>query len=93
MAHHRSSKLVMCVADRFRDTHDYIHHLAQAPWTTVSEMLIRSQEVGTLPSAPEFGDTGTWPPTATDWLPLRWELFSAETSSGRHSQHTWLLAI
>lgn len=42
-------------------------------------MLIRSQEVGTLPSAPEFGDTGAWPPVATDWLPLRWELFSAET--------------
>lgn len=43
-------------------------------------MLIRSQEVGTLPPAPEFGNTGTWPPVATDWVPLRWELFSAETS-------------
>jgi len=43
-------------------------------------MLIRSQEVGTIPSAPEFGDAGAWPPIATDWLPLRWELFSAETS-------------
>lgn len=43
-------------------------------------MLIRNQEVRLLPSAPEFAKDGTWPPVVTEWLPLRWELFEAETS-------------
>lgn len=44
-------------------------------------MLIRSREVGILPPAPEFARDGSWPPVTTDWLPLRLELFDAETSS------------
>jgi hypothetical protein len=39
-------------------------------------VLIRDQKSGlTLPSAPEFGPNGLWPPAETEWLPLRWELF------------------
>jgi hypothetical protein len=42
-------------------------------------VLIRSHDTGlTLPSAPEFGPDGAWPPLATDWVPLRWELFEAD---------------
>ena len=50
----------------------------------MSNVLIRSQETGPLPPAPEFGENGTWPPVTTEWLPLRWELFRAEMS-GRTS--------
>lgn len=46
-------------------------------------MLIRSQEVNVLPPAPEFDRSGCWPPIATGWLPLRWELFDAEASNLR----------
>jgi hypothetical protein len=43
-------------------------------------VLILNQETGlVLPSAPEFGADGTWPPVATAWLPLRWELFETDT--------------
>jgi hypothetical protein len=48
----------------------------------VDDVLIWNQETGlALPSAPEFGADGTWPPIATEWLPLRWELFETETHS------------
>ena len=30
-----------------------------------------------LKSAPEFGKDGGWPPAATEWTPLRWELFES----------------
>ena len=44
-------------------------------------MLIQSQEVGTLSAAPpKFGKVGEWPPVATNYLPLRWELFDVESS-------------
>jgi hypothetical protein len=46
----------------------------------ISGVLIRNQETGrVLPPAPEFGRDGRWPPIATGWLPLRWELFETET--------------
>jgi hypothetical protein len=39
---------------------------------------IRNQETGlVLKSAPEFGKDGAWPPVATEWTPLRWELFES----------------
>ncbi len=45
-------------------------------------MLIRNQETGlALPPAPEFGPDSAWPPVATDWVPLRWELFEAHQAS------------
>jgi hypothetical protein len=44
-------------------------------------VLIRNYGTGlTLPSAPEFGPDGAWPPLATDWVPLRWALFEADQS-------------
>jgi hypothetical protein len=46
----------------------------------VGNVFLRSQKTGVLPPAPEFGQDGTWPPVTTEWLPLRWELFRAETS-------------
>jgi len=48
--------------------------------TIIGDVLIRSQEVGVLPSAPGFREGGIWPPVATDWVPLRWELFDAAAS-------------
>jgi hypothetical protein len=42
-------------------------------------MILRNQETGLgLPSAPEFGAEGAWPPFLTDWVPLRWELFEVD---------------
>jgi hypothetical protein len=43
-------------------------------------MLIRNHHVRVPPPAPEFGKKGSWPPIATDWLTLRWELFRAATT-------------
>jgi hypothetical protein len=43
-----------------------------------SAVLVRNQETGlSLRPPPGFGEDGTWPPVATEWLPLRWELFEA----------------
>lgn len=44
-------------------------------------MLIKNQESGlTLPHAPEFGPDGTWPSAQTEWLPLRWQVFTRDAS-------------
>jgi hypothetical protein len=44
-------------------------------------MVIRNEETGlTLPPAPEFGLDGAWPPVETEWVPIRWQLFSAVPS-------------
>lgn len=52
----------------------------------VDTVLIRSRETGlALSAAPEFGSDGAWPPVATDWLPLRWELFDAPSLKWIHS--------
>lgn len=32
-----------------------------------------------LPSAPEFGSDGIWPPADTEWLQLRWTFFTADS--------------
>jgi hypothetical protein len=47
-------------------------------------VLLRNHETGlTLRQAPEFGPDGAWPPLASDWVPLRWELFEADQSDFR----------
>lgn len=58
---------------------------------TVSEYF---GETGrTLPSAPEFGGDGSWPPVRTPWLALRWQLFEAESNEASTTQalHLWRL--
>jgi len=53
----------------------------------VSTVSVRGQETGlTLSSAPEFSENGTWPPFATDWVAIQWELF--ESSECRPT--TWV---
>ncbi len=43
--------------------------------------MFRDEETGLrLPPAPEFGLDGTWPPVETEWVPLRWQLFTTVTS-------------
>lgn len=43
--------------------------------------MFRDEETGLrLPPAPEFGPDGTWPPVETEWVPLRWQLFTTFTS-------------
>jgi hypothetical protein len=47
----------------------------------VGDVIIQNEETDlVLSSAPEFSADGTWPPVATDWTPLRWELFEAAMS-------------
>lgn len=57
--------------------------------------MIRSQEAGQLSSAPEFGQDGTWPPVTTEWLPLRWELFEAESTEFLTlvASHIWTMNV
>jgi hypothetical protein len=43
------------------------------------DVLIRNQETGALPPAPEFGQDALWPPVTTAWWPLRWGLFEIKT--------------
>ena len=49
-------------------------------------MLFSNQETGlALPPAPEFGPDGSWPPAATDWLSLRWDLFDVDCKFDRRA--------
>lgn len=44
--------------------------------------MIQNYETGLcLPSAPEFGPDGKLPPEATEWVPLRWQLFETKNIS------------
>lgn len=49
-------------------------------------VLFSNQETGlALPPAPEFGPDGSWPPAATDWVPLRWDLFDVACQIDRRA--------
>lgn len=55
-------------------------------------MLIRSYDTGlALSPAPEFSSDGLWPPTETEWLPVRWELFEAHAPATDSS--TWRMGV
>ncbi len=48
----------------------------------MDHMVIRAQDTGLeLPPPPPFGRQGSWPPVATEWVPIRWELFEAQVPS------------
>jgi hypothetical protein len=59
-------------------------------------VLIRSCDTGlALSPAPEFSSDGLWPPTETEWLPVRWELFETHapaTDFGSIVAHALVLA-
>jgi len=43
-------------------------------------VLIRSHDTGRrLSPAPDFGQDGSWPRAETEWVPVWWELFEAQT--------------
>jgi hypothetical protein len=60
--------------------------MSETDWPAATETYamgvvhIRSRATGPMPSAPEFGEDGAWPPVATEWVPQRWELFESATN-------------